>query len=581
MRPLHAAGLLALLLLCHAAPAPSYDPTTAYDVRQVEGWTVRVNQRLLRDDPQVAADVLRLLQARLVEVARVLPVPAVEKLRRVTIWMEVSDKRHPCACYHPSKQWLTDNGYNPDKAGCVDLANARNFLAWSKDQPAMVLHELAHAYHHQVLGYNNRDVRDAYDKAKSSGKYDSVLHINGRRQKHYALQNDQEYFAELSESYFGTNDFFPFVRAELKEHDPAGYEMIRAVWGTGGKPTTRPAGPSGHLAAPGEPWAFAALDAPSPIVSSGFIFDPPPTPGCHASTIVEMPDGIAAAWFAGKDEGADDVGIWFSRLADGKWTAPVEVANGVESEKKRYPTWNPVLFPQKEGPLLLFYKMGPSPSKWWGMLKSSADGGKTWTAPTRLPEGILGPVKNKAILLADGTLLCGSSSEHDGWRVHFERSGDFGKTWTRTEPINDGKEFGIIQPTFLVHPDGKLQALCRSRQKRVVETWSSDGGKTWSKPAATELPNPNSGIDAVTLKDGRHLLVYNPVERGRSPLSVAISKDGKLWTRLIDLETVAGEYSYPAVIQSRDGLVQITYTHKRKHIKHVVVDPSKSAAEPK
>jgi predicted neuraminidase len=331
--------------------------------------------------------------------------------------------------------------------------------------------------------------------------------------------------------------------------------------------------------------AFTTLaQGPAPgVIKSEFIYETAPFPQCHASTIVESKGGLVAAWFGGTREKHPDVGVWVSRWEDGKWTAPVEVANGVESAEKRYPTWNPVLHQPKSGPLLLFYKVGPSPSEWWGMMMTSDDGGKTWSKPHRLPDGIAGPIKNKPVELGDGELLCPSSTEDNGWRVHFERTADLGKTWRRTEPINDGKEFGVIQPTVFFHRGGRLQALMRSRQGKIVESWSDDNGKTWGKLGATALPNPNSGLDGLTLKDGRHLLVYNHVITqsgkwgGRAPLNVAISEDGKTWKAALALETgpPEAEYSYPAVIQTADGLVHVTYTWYRKKVKHVVIDPRK------
>ncbi|MSS99795.1 MAG: sialidase [Pedosphaera sp.] len=257
---------------------------------------------------------------------------------------------------------------------------------------------------------------------------------------------------------------------------------------------------------------------------------------CHATTLAETKAGLVAAWFGGTREGNKDVGIWIARC-DGKgWSAPIEVANGIESPEKRHPCWNPVLFQPATGPLLLFYKAGPSPSTWWGMLITSGDAGKTWSAPRRLPEGVFGPIKNKPVSLADGALLCPTSSEHDGWRVHFERTMDLRKTWTKTEAINDGKTISAIQPSVLFHPQNRLQALGRSRQGKLWEAWSEDGGKTWGAMKLTSLPNPNSGADAVTLKDGRHLLVYNHTAKGRSPLNVALSPDGKEWQAALVLE---------------------------------------------
>ncbi|NOT61030.1 MAG: exo-alpha-sialidase [Acidobacteria bacterium] len=316
------------------------------------------------------------------------------------------------------------------------------------------------------------------------------------------------------------------------------------------------------------------------VIKSEFIYETAPYPECHASTIAESQGRLVAAWFGGTKEKHPDVGIWVARHENGKWTTPVEVANGVESPDKRYPTWNPVLHQMSKGPLLLFYKVGPSPDTWWGMVMRSTDGGKTWTKPERLPNDIAGPIKNKAVELANGELLCPSSTEDNGWRVHFERTSDQGKTWHRTPAINDGKEFGVIQPTVFFHPKNQLQALFRSRQGKIVESWSSDQGKTWSALKATALPNPNSGIDGVTLKDGRHLLVYNhtTTQAGRRiALHVALSADGKNWQAALALEAgqPRDEYSYPAVIQTRDGLVHITYTWNRKKVKHVVIDPKK------
>lgn len=312
------------------------------------------------------------------------------------------------------------------------------------------------------------------------------------------------------------------------------------------------------------------------IVRSEFIYETAPFPQCHASTIAESTKGgLVAAWFGGTAEKNPDVGIWLSRHQDGKWTAPVEVANGVESPEKRYPCWNPVLFQPRSGPLMLFYKVGPDPKSWWGMLMTSEDGGKSWSKSRRLPDGFVGPIKNKPVQLADGEILCPTSTEDAGWRVHFERTSDAGKTWQKTGPLNDGKEFGAIQPSILFHKDGELQAIGRTRQKQVFQIWSEDGGQTWGKMTATTLPNPNAGTDAVTLKDGRHLLVYNHTPNGRSPLNVAVSRDGKEWQAALVLESEPGEYSYPAVIQTSDGLVHTTYTWKRQRVKHVVIDPAK------
>jgi predicted neuraminidase len=327
--------------------------------------------------------------------------------------------------------------------------------------------------------------------------------------------------------------------------------------------------------------AAAAPPASGPAVSE-FIFERAPFPSAHASTIVETTDGLVAAWFGGTRERDPDVGIWVSRRDLAGWSAPVEVANGVQPDGTRHPSWNPVLFQPTGGPLVLFYKVGPSPDTWWGLVRTSTDSGRTWSPATKLPDGILGPIRAKPVELGKGTMLAGSSTEHDGWIVHMERyTGDWSlaslaaaASWAKSAPINTKTEFGAIQPTILVHSPATLQILCRTRQKVIAESWSQDGGRTWTALKATTLPNPSAGIDAVRLTDGRFLLVYNPTESGRAKLDLAISPDGKAWTRALVLEDSAGEYSYPAMIQTRDGKVHVTYTWKRERIKHVVVDPA-------
>lgn len=337
--------------------------------------------------------------------------------------------------------------------------------------------------------------------------------------------------------------------------------------------------------------SIVAQDEPHGVVLREFLYEASPYPECHASTIVETPAGLVAAWFGGTEEKHPDVGIWVTRQVDGRWSEAIEVANGVQYSQPdgtvhRHPTWNPVLFQMPGGSLLLFWKCGPSPDTWWGLMARSDDHGATWSEARRLPEHIDGPVRNKPILLTDGTLLCGSSTEFDGWRVHFEMTRDGGRTWQRTPVINDGKSLGAIQPTLLTHPDGRIQVLCRDRNNNgnVLSSTSTDGGRSWSDLTATHLPNPNSGIDAVTLHDGRHLLVYNHTRRGtgeprgREMLNVALSDDGNAWRPVMTLDREDNaEFSYPAVIQSADGLVHITWTWKRQRVRHQVLDPAKLA----
>ncbi len=330
--------------------------------------------------------------------------------------------------------------------------------------------------------------------------------------------------------------------------------------------------------------------AEGPILKSEFIDDHPPYPQSHASTIAETPaHTLVAAWFGGTQERAPDVTIWVARQQEGQWQKPVCVADGVQPDGTRYPTWNPVLFQAPGGDLFLFYKVGPSPQSWWGMVVTSTDDGRTWSAPRRLPEGILGPIKDKPVVLADGSWLSGSSVEDPvggqglAWHLHFELSPDRGISWTRTADVASPVGLAAIQPTILFHKDGRLEALARTQQGALAMTWSRDQGRTWSGLAAIDLPNPNSGIDAVTLKDGRQLVVYNhaghfpdqPGSGPRWPLNIALSDDGVTWRPALTLEDkpLPEGYAYPAVIQTDDGLVHITYTWDRKRIRHVVIDP--------
>jgi predicted neuraminidase len=325
------------------------------------------------------------------------------------------------------------------------------------------------------------------------------------------------------------------------------------------------------------------------IVKSEFLFTSAPFPSCHASTIAETPSGLVAAYFGGTAERNPDVCIYVSRNENGIWMPPVAVADGIGFATNRFPTWNPVLFEANNGSLLLFYKVGPSPSMWWGMMMTSTNDGRTWSKPQRLPKGILGPIKDKPVQLPGGDILCGSSTENGGRRVHFERTGDYGKTWNATAVVNDPKTIGAIQPTILFLKDGALEVLGRTENDKIFRIGSTDGGKTWGPMMLIDLPNPDSGIDAVTLRDGRQLLVYNQNTRngshnkGRSPLNVAVSPDGTHWFAALVLEDdpdAPSGFSYPAVIQTQDGLVHITYTWERKRIKHVVLDPSKLELKP-
>lgn len=327
------------------------------------------------------------------------------------------------------------------------------------------------------------------------------------------------------------------------------------------------------------PVATAQSPASTAVLQSMFIYEQAPYPSCHASTLAETPDGVVAAWFGGTHEKHADVGIWFARWQGDHWSTPVEVANGVQHSTLRWPCWNPVLFQVPEGPLLLFYKVGPSPQTWWGMQMASNDGGLTWGRAERLPDQILGPIKNKPLLLPSGELLCPTSEETDErpsrWTVHLERSSDLGNSWSRTGPMNDGLELSAIQPSILLHGDGRLQMLGRTRQAQLFSIESADQGRSWGQMTLLDVPNNNSGTDALTMRDGRHVLIYNHTTSGRTPLNIAISDNGKDWTPVLVLEDQPGEYSYPAIIQSADGLLHVSYTWKRERVRYAVIDPAK------
>ena len=221
---------ICVLLLIVCVATGRYTPTSDYTAQEIEGWKVLVNNELSSQHSELAEDVLKLLRYQLYQITRVVPNEALEELRHVPIWVEYKAPRHPCMCYHPSEEWLKSHDFNPEKARSVEIANAENFLRWTIDQPWMVLHELAHSYHHRVLSYDNTELREAYEQAVNSKLYESVLHISGKSRRAYALNNDQEYFAESTEAFFGTNDFYPFVRAELQQCDPNMYQLLKKLW---------------------------------------------------------------------------------------------------------------------------------------------------------------------------------------------------------------------------------------------------------------------------------------------------------------------------------------------------------------
>lgn len=304
-----------------------------------------------------------------------------------------------------------------------------------------------------------------------------------------------------------------------------------------------------------------------------FVFENPPFASCHASTLTQTASGtLLCAYFAGSEEGAEDVGIWLSVRSEKGWAPPRLIAKEVGA-----PCWNPVLFTAPSGEVLLFYKVGLHPSSWSGALIRSTDEGKSWTAVENLPAGVIGPVKNKPLLLEDGTLVCGSSIESwRRWGCWMDITADQGKTWSKSQPINlKGNLFGIIQPTLFSTPEGSLRLLARSyRTGHICTASSEDGGTSWSDAVETALPSPNSAIDAVRLDTGQILLVYNHSKKERTPLNLALSKDGVNFFPSLVLEDTPGEFSYPSIIQTKDHRIHISYTFNRTRIKYVVMDPS-------
>lgn len=308
-----------------------------------------------------------------------------------------------------------------------------------------------------------------------------------------------------------------------------------------------------------------------------FIFTEPPTPSCHASTVLPLPNGgVLAAWFGGEAEGKEDVDIWVSKRDAGVWGVPQRI-----SADRNVPHWNPVLFRNTDGAVLLFFKVGKKISAWQTYVVQSGDNGCTWSEPRQLVPGDVsggrGPVKNKPILLSDGTILAPASTENPDWIAFADISRDACATWEKqaiipVRKLPGGKPVPMIQPTVWESAPGQVHALLRTSRGHAYRSDSSDGGRTWCKAYPTKIKNPNSGIDLARAQDGRLFLLSNPCAGNwgaRAPLTLMESADnGETWQTVLTLEKRTAkedEFSYPAIVCAGSRLY-MTYTWQRKKI---------------
>ena len=225
---------LAALALTLGLAAPlrvhAYTPTSSYETRKIQGFTVLFAPEVM-SRPERAQAMAVFLDEKLGEAARLLPSKAWTALQKIRFWVEW-EQTTAGSTYHPSRRWLTEHGYNPDKEKNIELSNLAHVLAWGRsDQPMLVVHELAHAYHDTVLGFDEKKIIAAYQHALRVGLYARVPYVHGGKKRAYALNNEHEFFAELTEAYFGLNDYFPYTRTDLRSYDPAGYALMESVWG--------------------------------------------------------------------------------------------------------------------------------------------------------------------------------------------------------------------------------------------------------------------------------------------------------------------------------------------------------------
>ena len=226
-------ALMTLLCVRTFAAEPRALPT-AHTTRDIEGWTVRVDDRLLKGDGSAMGErALKLLTARLVAITIVVPEKALAKLRAITVELDLDYGDLHIMQYHPDAAWLKAHGYSETLAKCVHIPGAEEFLSPFENHrmPWVVLHELSHGYHDQVLGFEEPRIAAVWKKFCDSGKYKSVLTSPGPMREHYGLTDAKEFFAEMTEAYFGSNDFYPFVAGELKQAEPETFALMADIWG--------------------------------------------------------------------------------------------------------------------------------------------------------------------------------------------------------------------------------------------------------------------------------------------------------------------------------------------------------------
>jgi predicted neuraminidase len=301
-------------------------------------------------------------------------------------------------------------------------------------------------------------------------------------------------------------------------------------------------------------------------MKENFVFSDAEFSQCHASTIVETEHGLFMSCFAGPREGHKKTGIWGASFTNTGWCNQKQIVDSKQENGRRYPLWNPVLFSANEE-LRLYYRIGKSPENWSCAYVTSLDQAESWSNMTMMPSYVTGPVRNKPLLLQNGSIIIPTSTELGEWSIHFEIC-EYGKSNFKIVNVQHGK-LNAIQPVILQHDNEVFQALCRTGNSYIAETWSYDNGQSWSQLTLTKIRNPNAAIDAIKINNYGFILVYNDCSFGRVNLTIAVSKDGRDWVNKQELENSLGEYSYPCMVSIQDGSLHILYTYNRKNIKHV------------